>query len=313
MKISLYKNFKIKKKHKNSILLIGNFDGLHLGHQKLFKLAKTYKKKNKLKIGVITFNPIPKMFFNKKLKNFRISNYNQQINCFKKYDIDFIILKKFNKKFSKIKYEKFISNILCKSLKAKYIFVSSNFKFGNKRKGNVKHLKFYQKQYNYRIINPKPLTKNNKIVSSSLIRKFLSTGKLNKANILLNRNWSVEGVVRKGRMMGKKIGFPTANLDINNYILPTLGVYAVRVHLGNNKKILKGIANIGYRPTFKQKKILLEVNLFNFNKNIYNKKLTVEFLKFIRKEKKFNGINELRKQIKVDLIRAKKAKQVQYG
>tara|TARA_B100000029_G_scaffold300719_1_gene293638 strand:- start:330 stop:1271 length:942 start_codon:yes stop_codon:yes gene_type:complete len=312
MKIILYKNFKIKKKHKNSILLIGNFDGLHLGHQKLFKLAKTYKREKKLKIGVITFNPIPKMFFNKKLKNFRISNFNQQINFFKKYDVDFVILKKFNKEFSRVKYDKFISRILFTNLKTKYIFVSSNFKFGNKRKGNVKILKKLEKKYNYRIINPKPLTKNNKIVSSTLIRKFLSLGKLNRANFLLNRNWSMEGIVRKGRMMGRKIGFPTANINLNNYILPALGVYAVRAYLGNSKKSLKGVANIGYRPTFKQKKILLEVNLFNFNKIIYNKKLTVEFLKFIRKEKKFNGINELRKQIKFDLIKAKKVKQAKY-
>ena len=112
--------------------------------------------------------------------------------------------------------------------------------------------------------------------------------------------------------MGKKIGFPTANINLNNYILPSLGVYAVRAYVGNSNKPLRGVANVGYRPTFNQKKILLEVNLFNYNKNIYNKKLTVEFLKFIRKEKKFNGINELRKQIKVDLIKAKKAKQTKY-
>ena len=108
--------------------------------------------------------------------------------------------------------------------------------------------------------------------------------------------------------MGKKIGFPTANIKMDDYIIPKLGVYAVRVKLENSRGLLKGIANIGYRPTFNQKKILLEVNLFNFNKNIYNKKLTVEFLKFIRKEKKFNGINDLRKQINIDLVKAKKVK-----
>ena len=118
----------------------------------------------------------------------------------------------------------------------------------------------FQKKYNYKIINPKPLKRKNKVVSSTLIRKYLSSGNLNKANILLNRNWSIEGVVTKGRMMGKKLGFPTANLNLNNYILPTLGVYAVRAYLENKKKSLRGVANIGFRPTFKQKKIMLEVN-----------------------------------------------------
>jgi len=308
MKIKIYKNFKIKKKHKNSILLIGNFDGLHLGHQKLFNLAKNYKKRKSLKVGVITFHPIPKMFFNKELRNYKISNFDQKINYFKKYNIDFIVQKKFNYKFSKTKYYSFISKILYRDLGAKYIFVSSNFRFGNKREGNVKILKAFQKKYNYNIVNPKPLIKNKKIISSTVIRKLLSKGKLKKANYLLNRNWSVQGTVKRGRMMGKKIGFPTANLELNDYIIPKLGVYAVRAKLEKNRKSLKGIANVGYRPTFNQKKILLEVNLFNFRKNIYNKKLTVEFLKFIRREKKFNGINELRKQIKADLIKAKKIK-----
>ena len=308
MKIKIYKNFKVRKKHKNSILLIGNFDGLHLGHQKLFKLAKIYKKKKKFKVGVMTFHPIPKMYFNKKLKNFKISNFDQKINYFKRYDIDFVIKKQFNKKFSKIKYYNFVSKILYRDLGVKYIFVSNNFRFGNKREGNVKTLKTFQKKYNYKIVNPKPLKKNKKIISSTLIRNLLSKGKLSMANYLLNRNWSVQGMVQKGRMMGKKIGFPTANLKLNDYIIPKLGVYAVRVKLEKNRRFLKGIANLGYRPTFNQKKILLEVNLFNFNKNIYNKKLTVEFLKFIRREKKFSGIDELRKQINVDLKNAKKVK-----
>jgi len=311
-KITIYKNFKVKKKHKNSILLIGNFDGLHLGHQKLFRLANSYRKKNKIKIGVLTFDPIPKMFFNKNLKNYRVSNTNQQINSFQKYNVNFIISIKFNKKFSKIKYDKFISRILYKNLKSKYIFVSNNFKFGNKREGNVKLLKTFEKKYNYKIINPKPLFKKKKIVSSTLIRKLLNKGKLNEANNLLNRNWSVQGIVCRGRMVGKKIGFPTANIGLSNYILPRLGVYAVKVYIENNNKFYRGVANIGYRPTFNQKKILLEVNLFNFDNNIYNKKLTVEFLKFIRKEKKFNGIKELIKQIKLDLIKAKKFKEIKY-
>ena len=305
-KLTYYKNFNIKKNHQKSIILIGNFDGVHLGHQKLFDSAKKHKKKENLKIGVVTFDPIPKMFFNKKLKNYRISNLNQKLNIFKKFKVDFVINKKFDKKFSKIKCNKFISEIIYKKLNPKIIFVSNNFKFGNKREGDVKLLKLLEKKYNYKIINPPTLKKKNKTISSTLIRKLLTDGKLNLANNYLNRNWSIEGVVKKGRNIGKKIGFPTCNIDIENYVIARPGVYAVKVNILNSNKILKGIANLGYRPTFNQKKILLEVNIFNFSRNLYNKKLTVEFIKFIRSEKKFKGIDQLKKQIKLDLKSAKR-------
>jgi len=307
-KIKLYKNFNIINNHKKSILLIGNFDGVHLGHQKLFKLAKKFKKKTKLKIGVVTFDPIPKMFFNKKLKNYKISNLSQKIKFFHEHNVDFVIVIKFDKKFSKIKCQNFVDQILYKKLKAKFIFVSNNFKFGNKRKGNVKFLKSKEKDCNFKIINPKPLKKNNTIISSTLIRKLIINGNLKTANKYLNRNWSIEGVVQKGRMMGRKIGFPTCNIELGDYIEAKQGVYAVKVYRENKKNCLKGIANLGYRPTFNQRKILLEVNLFNFSGNLYNKKLIVEFTKFIRKEKKFDGINQLRKQIALDLKIAKKVK-----
>ena len=307
-KIKIYKNFKINIKDKNSIILIGNFDGLHSGHQKLFQQAKKFKKKLNLKLGVITFDPIPKMFFNKKIKNYRISNFDQKIKYFEKFGVDFLINKNFNKKFSKITSHKFIENILYKQLNVKYIFVSNNFRFGYKREGDVKLLKNYQSKYKFKLINPKPLTKKNKIISSTLIRQLLQKGDLNVANKILKRNWSIEGIVEKGRMMGKKIGFPTCNININNYIISKLGVYAVKVKINNRRKSYKGIANLGYRPTFNQKKILLEVNLFNFSGNLYNKKLSVEFLKFIRGEKKFSGVDELRSQIKKDLLIAKKVK-----
>jgi len=247
------------------------------------------------------------MFFFKKIKNYRISSLNQKLELFKKLNVDFVINKKFDKKFSKTHCNKFISEIIYKKLNAKLIFVSNNFKFGNKRKGDVKLLKSLEKKYNYKIINPSPLKKMNKIISSSLIRKLLVDGKLNLVNNYLNRNWSIEGIVKKGRKIGKKIGFPTCNIDIENYVIAKPGVYAVRIRNLNNNKNSKGIANLGYRPTFNQKKILLEVNIFNFSGNLYNKKLTVDFIKFIRKEKKFKGIHELRKQIKSDLKNAKVA------
>ena len=224
----------------------------------------------------------------------------------KKFGVDFIIIKKFDKKFSKIKSSNFIKNILYKKLKAKYIFVSNNFRFGNKREGDVKELIKNEKNFQFKIIKSKPLISKNKVISSTLIRKLLSSGRIKYANYLLSRKWSIQGKVQKGRQMGKKIGFPTCNIDIKDYILAKQGVYAVKIYQKNKIKILKGIANLGYRPTFNQKKILLEVFIFNFSGNLYNKQLTIEFISFIRKEKKFKNINQLKKQINSDLKVAKK-------
>jgi riboflavin kinase / FMN adenylyltransferase len=306
--IKLYNSFNIQSKHKNSIILIGNFDGLHSGHQKLFSLAKNYKNKYSLKIGVLTFEPMPKMYFDKKIKNFRICNQQQKINFLNKLNVDFVVTKKFSKEFSKTRSINFIKNILKKKLNARFIFVSNNFRFGNKREGDVKQLLEYENKYGYKIIKPKPLLIKKKIVSSSLIRNYLQIGKLDKANKLLSRCWSIEGKVQKGKQLGKKIGFPTANIDIENYILACPGVYAIRAKMINSSKFIKGIANLGYRPTFNGKKILLEVHLFNFSENLYNKYLSVEFIKFIRKEKKFKNVDELRKQIKNDILMVKKTK-----
>ena len=304
--VKLYNNFNVDKKHKRSIILIGNFDGVHLGHQKLFNLARKYKKKYKLKVGVVNFDPMPKMFFNKSLKNFRLSNISQKINLLKKFDVDFIITKKFDRIFSKTTSTNFIKKILFYKLNARFIFVSNNFRYGNKREGDVNLLIDNEETYNYKVIKPRPLIKINKIISSTLIRNLLEKGYLDKANKLLDRKWCIEGNVQKGRQMGKKIGFPTCNIDIKDYVLAKPGVYAVKVLRKNASRYIKGIANLGYRPTFNQKKILLEVHLFNFSGNLYNKYLSVEFLKFIRKEKKFKNINQLRTQIKSDLNIAKK-------
>jgi len=247
---------------------------------------------------------MPKMFFNKNLDNFRISSLKQKIDNLQDLNVDFLIIKKFDRKFSKIKSFIFIKKILGKKLKPKFIFVSNNFRFGNKREGNVKQLIKFGAKYDYKVVKPQPLLINKKIASSSLVRKYLQKGKLEKVNKILNRNWSIVGKVQKGRQLGKKIGFPTCNIDIKNYKIPKLGVYAVKIHF-KDKKSKNGIANIGFRPTFNQKKLVLEVNIFNFSGNLYNKNLSIEFIEFIRGEKKFNGVLYLKKQIKVDCKKAK--------
>jgi riboflavin kinase/FMN adenylyltransferase len=271
-------------------------------------LLKIIKKKYSLKIGVLTFEPMPKMYFNDNLKNFRISSQQQKINYLNKLNVDFVITKKFDKKFSKTKSITFIKERIGKKINPRFIFVSNNFKFGNKREGNVRELIKYEKQYNYKIVKPQPSLVKKKVISSSLIRKYLQNGKLKDANKLLKRNWSIIGKVQKGKQLGKKIGFPTANIDIKDYILAKPGVYVVKVQKLNSLNYIRGIANLGYRPTFNGKKVLLEIHLFNFSGNLYNKYLTVEFLKFIRSEKKFKNVDQLKKQIKIDLLIAKKTK-----
>src|SRR5210317_387471 len=212
--MKVYKNFNINKSHRNSIILIGNFDGVHLGHRKLFNLAKKFSDKFKIKIGVLTFDPMPKIFLNKK----------------------------FDLSFSKTKSIDFIEKIIFKKLNPKFIFVSNNFRFGNKREGDVAQLIKYEKKCGYKIIKPEPLKYKNKIASSTLVRIFLEKGHIDKANKLLNRNWTIVGKVEKGRRVGKKIGFPTCNIDIKDYVSAKPGVYAVKVNQKKVKSKLKGIA-----------------------------------------------------------------------
>ena len=146
-----------------------------------------------------------------------------------------------------------------------------------------------------------------KIVSSTQIRKYLQKGKLDLANFLLSRIWFIEGVVQKGEKLGKKLGYPTCNIDIKNYILPKIGIYTVKVLIENNKKIYNGVAYLGYRPTFGGKKVMLEVNIFGIKKNLYKKKLRVYFLKFIRGERKFKNKSNLINQMEKDVVIARKS------
>ena len=300
----IYKNLNIHKKHRHSVIAIGNFDGIHLGHQKVLKHARQKAKKKKLKFGLVTFEPIPVMFFNKKIKSHRINNIYQKKSYLKKLNLDFLIIINFNKSFSKLSAKEFIKKIIFMKLNSKYVFVSKNFKFGNKRLGNIKTLKNYEKNYSYKVIITPPLKKSKKIISSTLIRRNILKGNFGRVKNLLGRNWCVEGEVIKGLQRGRKMGFPTCNLKLNNYIVPRLGVYSVIVKTNSFKR--RGIANIGYRPTFQGRNLLLEVNIFGINVNLYKKIIKVEFTKFIRAEKFFKGITQLKQQIEKDIIIAKK-------
>ncbi len=293
-----------KKNYLKSVIAIGNFDGVHLGHQKVLNDAKLKAKKNNLSFGVVTFEPIPVMFFNKNIKNHRINTFDQKVDNLKKIGPNFLKIIDFNKRFSNLSPKMFIKKIIYENLNAKFVFVSKNFRFGKNRKGNISTLKKFEKFFNYKTFISLPFKQKRKILSSTIIRKKISLGKIYEVNKSLGRNWSVRGKVIKGERRGRKIGFPTCNLELTDYVIPKLGVYSVSIQIG--KKIKKGIANVGYRPTFRGKNILLEVNIFGINSNLYKKEIIVNFLKFIRKEKKFKNINELKFQIKKDIIKAKK-------
>ena len=256
--MKIFNNLIITKKYKRSSLAIGNFDGVHKGHQKVFKHAKI----NKSKFGILTFSPLPVMFFNKKIKNYRLASEDKKFLLLKKFGVDFIVNIKFNKNFSKISAENFIKNVIYKKINPKRIFVSNNFKFGNKRKGNVNLLKKYEKKYNYQLIKISPYEYKKKMVSSTRIRKLLQRGNINLVNKLLSRSWLIDGYVLKGKKLGRKLGYRTCNIKIQDYVLPKAGIYAVKVSLENKKKIYRGVAYLGSRPTFKGKEVFLEINIF---------------------------------------------------
>ena len=288
---------------KNSIIAIGNFDGVHRGHQEIFKLGKKIAKKNKTKFGVVTFSPLPSEFFQKQKNNNRITRDDIKIDLLKKNKVNFVFVCNFNKKFSNISAEQFIKDTIVKKLNATYVLVGKNFRFGHKRKGSVSLLKKYGKIYNYKVLDLK-LSKQNKVkISSTRIRSAIEQGNLELATKLLGRNWSIKEKVVPGRKVGRSLGFRTANIEIKNNINPKTGVYAVRA-LVNNKKYA-GVANFGVAPTFSRNKMVLEINLFKKIPPFYGKTVEVFFIKRIRDEKKFKNRILLISQIKKDIRIAK--------
>ncbi len=291
----------VDKKYLNSVLAIGNFDGVHLGHQELLRKAYIFSRKVNKKFGIFTFDPLPKDFFNK--TDNKILNINDKIDIIKKFRADFFIKQNFNRNFSKISHDNFAKIILLKKLAVHSIFIGKDFKFGFKRKGNISFLKKLSDNNNFKIfiINFKKF--NNYKISSSKIRTLIQTGRVKLANKIMGRPWSISGRVIRGKKYGRRIGFPTANIKIFNQINPLFGVYSVKIIFNQNS--YNGIANFGVRPTFGGSSPVLEVNVFEKNHNFYNKNIKVLFIDFIRKEKKFKNSSMLVSQIKKDIKVAK--------
>ena len=304
--MKIFNSANIPKNYKASALAIGNFDGIHKGHQKVFRETKKFAKRKKVKFGVLTFTPLPTMFFYKNIKNFRLASEDEKINLFKKYQVDFVINIKFNKKFSKINATDFLKKTIYEKINPQLLSVSNNFKFGRNRKGDVNLLKKFSDEYDYRLLNIKSFKYSGKIVSSTRIRKCLKKGNIGLANKLLSRTWFIDGQVAKGKKIGRKLGYRTCNIKIKNYILPKMGIYSVKVSIGSIEKKYGGVAYLGYRPSFGGKEIFLETNIFGIKKNLYKKKLRVYFLKFLTGDRKFKNPTQLIKQMNKDVIFAKK-------
>ena len=301
--MKIFRSFRIPKIFLNSVIAIGNFDGVHIGHQKVIKEAiKISKKKNK--VGVLTFEPHPKCFFRKEFFFFRLSPFRVKYLLLKEMGIDFMLNIKFNSDLVSIKPKDFIEDILVKKLNVSHVVTGFDFVFGNKQSGNVKTMNSYSKKKgDFLFTEVSEFRIGESEISSSQIRKNLRDGKLAEVNNMLSRNWQIISRVIPGKKQARKIGFKTANLKINEYCNLYYGVYYVNVQILNinSKNNFKGIANYGVKPTFDKNKPLLEVHLFNFDKNIYGKKLKVEFIKLIREEKKFQSIEKLKDQIIKDI------------
>ena len=289
---------------KKSIIAIGNFDGVHKGHQDIFRLGKKIAKKKKKKFGVVTFSPLPYEFFNKNEKIIRITQDESKINLLKKNKVDFFYICKFNKKFSSITAERFIKKIIVDKLQASAVLVGKDFRFGNKRKGNISLLKEYGKIYNFQVLDLRLLKEKNIKISSTRIRSAIEKGRFDIVNKLLGREWSILEKVIPGRKVARSLGFRTANIVIKKNISPKKGVYAVKLEV--NKKKYNGVANFGIAPTFSRNKLVLEINLFKKVSSFYGKTVEVFFIQRIRNEKKFRNKILLIKQIKKDIYKAKK-------
>ena len=296
------KSFKIK----NLCLCIGNFDGVHLGHQHLIKKIIKNAKLDQLRSAILTFVPHPKVYFKKTNTNFNIMINDDKKKLLNLLGVENYIEYKFNKSLSSLDPKIFIEKILVQQLHIKKIVVGKDFRFGKDRAGDTTLLKKLSNKFGYQlsIIGDVKSKETNTKFSSSTIRRNIHQGSFEKVSQALGRNWCMEGKIIKGNQKARLINFPTANMKPGNHILPKKGVYCVKIVFQGN--LYRGIANFGERPTVKGVNLLLETHIFDFNGNIYGKELTVEFLTFIRPEKKFKDFKSLTKQIRKDVIKAKK-------
>ena len=306
------------------VIAIGNFDGVHKGHRKLLEKAKNKAIENDLPFGVVTFDPHPRDFFSSKNSSFKLLDPEEKECQLKNLGADYLIIIKFNEELKNCSSNQFLSDILHKTFRVKIMFAGSNFKFGKNREGTIAGSKKYANKIGLEIegvdlAQIKSLESEHdtelKIISSQVIRSLIQDGKLNAAEDLLGRKWCVTGTVIKGKQQGRELGFPTANVDMHYFLKPPFGVYVTRLKiisqntLDEQSEWLPSISNIGTRPTVSGASVNIETHIIDFKNNntdtdLYGKRIKIELLTFIRPEKKFNSLSELKDQIEIDTQKA---------
>ena len=282
--------------NKNLALALGYFDGVHIGHQQVIKSAVNHAKNNNLKSAVITFKDHPCCYFYGVCPKYILSR-NLRRQKIADLGIDYLYELDFDENLSKLSAEEYLKEILVKNFSPKSISTGFNHYFGTKKSGNSEFLRNNQEKYHYKYFEIPPAKYNDEIISSTLIRNLLSSGDIEKANTMLDDRFSIEGVIVEGQKIGRTLGYKTANILYPAEIIDIpFGVYETQTQYG------KAITNFGIRPTISNdKKAVLETHILDFDKDIYNKKINIEFIKMIRTETKFESVEELKQQIQKDI------------
>jgi riboflavin kinase/FMN adenylyltransferase len=302
--LNIYRHISDLSNLSNTIVTIGTFDGVHLGHQKIIKRLVELKNKQGGEIVLFTFAPHPrKVLFPEQTDLKLITTTEEKCDLLKAFGVDNVLVFPFTKAFSQMHANDYISEIIAKGLKTKTLVIGYDHRFGSNREGNIETLKQLSSAYKFNVEEIPAQEINELNISSTRIRKAIDEGDIQTANEFLGYSFFVTGTVVKGKQLGRTIGYPTANIFIEDTdkLIPKIGVYAVNVIL--NKITYKGMLNVGVNPTTdSDNKIKIEVNIFDFDKDIYGETLKVEFVKWIRHEEKFANLDELKQALANDKI-----------
>lgn len=295
----------LKNQFSQCVLTLGNFDGVHLGHQQLIHHLIKQGKKLNLPTVLMLFEPQPLEFFNPNNAPSRLTSFQEKVIFIKELGIDYIIAIPFTQTFARMSADCFIQDWLINKLKAKFITIGDDFRFGFERQGDINLLQHYAHQYDFTVENMPTFVWNHLRISSTAVRQALLNNDFQLAHSLLGRDYTIQGRVVHGNALARQLGFPTANIHLHRKKPALQGVYVVKVKNCCNQQYYFGIANIGLRPTIQGKKAVLEVNLFDFSGDIYGQYLDVTFVQKLRDEKKFDSLAELKQQITQDVCTAK--------